>query len=80
MKRNASLFLPIALLMTIAFSSCLAEPEETGNTASAPHDTAGSRSVGPEAQPRHPHCRLHGRGETARKGGREEFVFSIDTE
>jgi outer membrane protein TolC len=31
MKTNAALFL-LALLMAIAFSSCLAEPDETGNT------------------------------------------------
>ena len=39
MKRNAALLLLIALLMTTAFSSCLAGAEETGNTAPSRHMT-----------------------------------------
>jgi outer membrane protein TolC len=39
MKRNAALFLLIALLMTTAFSFCPAGAEETGNTASSRHMT-----------------------------------------
>ncbi len=39
MKRNAALFLLIALLMAIAFSPCLAEAEETGNARPSRHMT-----------------------------------------
>jgi outer membrane protein TolC len=39
MKRNAALFLLTALLMTIAFSPCLAEAEETGNGPPSRHVT-----------------------------------------
>jgi outer membrane protein TolC len=39
MKRNAALFLLIFLLITIAFSSCLAGAEETGNTPPSRHVT-----------------------------------------
>jgi outer membrane protein TolC len=39
MKRNAALFLPIALLMAIAFSAFLAGAEETGNTSPSRHMT-----------------------------------------
>src|ERR1700675_4877102 len=39
MKRNAALFLLMALLMAIAFSPCLAEAEETGNARPSRHMT-----------------------------------------
>ena len=39
MKRNAALFLLMAVLITIAFSPCLAGAEETGNTAPSRHMT-----------------------------------------
>jgi len=39
MKRNAAIFLITALLMTIAFSVCLAGAEETGNTPPSRHMT-----------------------------------------
>src|SRR6202166_794775 len=39
MKRNAALFLLIFLLIAIAFSSCLAGAEETGNTPPSRHVT-----------------------------------------
>ena len=39
MKRNAAFFLLIALLMTTAFSSCVAEAEETGNAPPSRHMT-----------------------------------------
>ncbi len=39
MKRNAALFLLMALLMAIAFMPCLAEAQETGNTAPPRHMT-----------------------------------------
>jgi outer membrane protein TolC len=39
MKRNAALFLLTALLMAIAFMPCLAEAQETGNTAPPRHMT-----------------------------------------
>jgi outer membrane protein TolC len=39
MKRNAALLLLTALLMAIAFSPCLAEAEETGNTVPPRHMT-----------------------------------------
>ncbi len=39
MKRNAALFLLMALLMAIAFSPCLAEAEETGNARPSRHIT-----------------------------------------
>ena len=39
MKRNAALFLLMALLMAIAFSPCLAEAEETGNARPPRHIT-----------------------------------------
>ena len=39
MKRNAAIFLLMALLMAIAFSPCLAWAEETGNTPPSRHMT-----------------------------------------
>src|SRR5258705_2594646 len=39
MKRHAALLLPTALLMAIAFSPCLAEAEDTGNTPPSRHVT-----------------------------------------
>jgi outer membrane protein TolC len=39
MKRNAALFLLMALSVAIAFLPCVAEPEETGNTSSSRHMT-----------------------------------------
>src|SRR6266446_8494685 len=39
MKRHAALLLPMALLMAIAFSPCLAEAEDTGNTPPSRHVT-----------------------------------------
>jgi len=39
MKRNAALFLLMALLVAIAFMPCLAEAQETGNTAPPRHMT-----------------------------------------
>ena len=39
MKRNAALFLLMALLVAIALSACLAEADETGNTPTSRHIT-----------------------------------------
>src|ERR1700747_3097188 len=50
------------------------------NVSSTARNSARSRSVGAQAQPRYPYRRLYGRGEAAREGGGKELLFSIDQE
>ena len=74
MKRNAALF----VLAATAFSVCIAAAQEDKQygASAAPHYTAGSCSVGAQAQPRYSHRRLHGRGESStRSRSRRARIF-----
>jgi len=81
MKRNAALFLLMALLVAIAFMPCLAEAQETGNTAPPRHMTLHEAV---QLALNHNHnIRIASytvEEKQHAKEGREEFVFSIDTE